>query len=200
MSSSQEPAKLLVEYLPLLPKGKVLDVAMGKGRNALYLASNDFEVVGLEKDGEAMAACLAEAEMAGVRVEARCVDLEDIGSYQIEKSSYDVVICFYYLQRNLIPSLREALKPGGFLLYETFLIDQHIKTGHPRHREYCLEYNELLRFFIDYRIIFYREGQDAKGTYKASLVGEKPLSMEGAENLLSEEEEITEKLFSVAGS
>ncbi len=164
---------MLIEYLSLLPKGKALDVAMGKGRNALYLASKGFEVVGLEKDRESIDACLTEAERLGVHVDARCTDLEDLESYRIEPSAYDVVICFYYLQRNLIPSMKEALKPGGFILYETFLIDQHLETGHPRHREYCFEHNELLRSFIDFRIIFYREGQDAKGTYKASLVAQK---------------------------
>lgn len=164
---------MLIEYLPLLPGGKALDVAMGKGRNALYLASKGFEVVGLEKDRESIDACLSDAKRLRVSIDARCVDLEDLESYQIEKSAYDVVICFYYLQRNLIPSMKEALKPGGFLIYETFLIDQHLKTGHPRRREYCFEHNELLRSFSDFRIIFYREGQDTKGTYKASLVAQK---------------------------
>ena len=171
---SEEPSQLLTEYLPLLSKGKALDVAMGKGRNAIFLASNGFEVVGLEKDKESIDTCLTEAKKLGVHVDARCIDLENFDSCQIEKSAYDVIICFCYLQRNLIPSMKDALRPGGFLLYETFLIDQHIKTGHPRHREYCLEHNELLRLFIDFRIIHYHEGQDAKGTYKASLVAQKP--------------------------
>ena len=175
MPETQEPAQLLVEYLSLLPKGKVLDVAMGKGRNALYLASNCFEVVGLEKDKEAIEVCLTEAKRLALNIDIRCVDLEDLQSYQIEKSAYDVVICFYQLQRNLIPSMKAALKPGGFILYDTFLIDQHIKTGHPRHREFCFEHNELLRFFIDFRILYYREGQDLKGTYKASLAALKPV-------------------------
>lgn len=200
MPTLQEPAQLLVAYLSFLPKRRALDVAMGKGRNALYLASNGFEVVGLEKDRGNLDTCLAEAKKLGVHVDARCVDLENLNSYQIERSFYDVVICFYYLQRTLIPVMKEALKPGGFILYETFLIDQHLKTGHPKHREYCFEYNELLKSFIDLRIIFYREGQDANGTYKASLVAEKPLSMEGTEEILVEEEELTEKLFSIAGA
>jgi 2-polyprenyl-3-methyl-5-hydroxy-6-metoxy-1,4-benzoquinol methylase len=175
MPETQEPARLLVEYLPLLTKGKALDVAMGKGRNSLYLASNGFEVVGLEKDKEAIEVCLNDAKSRAISVDARCVDLEDLESYKIEKSAYDVVICFYYLQRNLIPSMKYAIKPGGFILYDTFLIDQHIKTGHPRHHEFCFEHNELLRFFIDFRILYYREGQDPKGTYKASLVAQKPV-------------------------
>lgn len=173
MSSYPEPSQLLVEYLPLLPRGKALDVAMGKGRNALFLASHGFEVVGLERDEEAIHACLTEAKRLGVHLDARHADLEDMNSCRIEKSAYDVVICFYYLQRSLIPHIKEALKPGGVLLYETFLIDQHVKTGQPQHREYCLEHNELLRFFSGLRVLFYHEGQDAKGTYKASLLAQR---------------------------
>ena len=175
MSSYPEPSQLLVKYLPLLPRGKALDVAMGKGRNALLLASHGFEVAGLERDEEAIHACLTEAKRLGVHVDARQADLEDLDSCRIEKSAYDVVVCFYYLQRSLIPHIKEALKPGGVLLYETFLIDQHIRTGHPQRREYCLEHNELLRLFSGLRVLYYHEGQDDKGTYKASLVAQRPL-------------------------
>lgn len=175
MSPHPEPAQLLVDYLPLLPKGKALDVAMGKGRNALFLASHGFEVVGLERDEEAIEICRSDAEKQGIHLEIRRVDLENLASYSIEVSAYDVVICFYYLQRNLIPQMKKSLKPGGVILYETFLIDQHLKAGHPRHREYCFEYNELLQNFLDFRVLFYHEGQDAKGTYKASIVAQKPV-------------------------
>ncbi|MDD5434996.1 MAG: class I SAM-dependent methyltransferase [Nitrospira sp.] len=173
MTSFQEPAKLLIDYLPLLPCGKALDVAMGKGRNGIFLASHGFEVTGLERDEESIRMCRNEADRAGVKIDARCVDLEDLESYKIESSVYDVIICFYYLQRNLFSRIKEALKPQGIIIYETFLIDQHIKTGHPKRREYCFEHNELLKLFIDFRIIYYREGQDSKGTYKASLVAQK---------------------------
>ena len=175
MSSCQEPSQLLVEYLPLLPRGKALDVAMGKGSNALFLASHGFEVVGLERDEESIHACLTEAKRLGVHVDARQADLKDLDSCRIEKSAYDVVMCFYYLQRSLIPHMKEALKPRGMIVYETFLIDQHLRTGHPQHREYCLEHNELLRLFSCLRVLFYHEGHDAKGTYKASLVAQRVL-------------------------
>ena len=173
MSPHPEPAQLLVEYLPLLPKGKALDVAMGKGRNALFLASHGFDVVGLEKDEGSIAVCRADAKERGLNPEIRRTDLEDLTSYKIESSAYDVVICFYYLQRNLIPIMKDALKPGGIMIYETFLIDQHLTAGHPRRREFCFEHNELLHNFPGFRILYYREGKDANGTYKASLVAQK---------------------------
>ncbi len=92
---------------------------------------------------------------------------------QREKGGGGVCVGCEDLQRNLVPRMKEALKAGGFILYETFLIDQHLKTGHPKRREYCFEHNELLKLFLDFRIIYYREGQDSKGIYKASLVAQK---------------------------
>ncbi|MCC6545420.1 MAG: methyltransferase domain-containing protein [Nitrospirae bacterium] len=173
MPPHPEPAQLLIEYLPLLSKGRALDVAMGRGRNALFLASHGFDVVGLENDEESINICRADASTRGLNLEIRCTDLEDTATYKIEESEYDVVICFLYLQRNLIPDMKEALKPGGIMIYETFLIDQHLTTGHPRRREFCFEHNELLNNFQGFRILYYREGKDANGTYKASLVAQK---------------------------
>ena len=56
------PAKWLVDNLPILPRGgRVLDVAMGTGRNAIYLAKMGFEVDGVDRDAERTAEALAAA-------------------------------------------------------------------------------------------------------------------------------------------
>jgi len=47
-----DPAQFLVENVELLPKGRVLDVAMGSGRNAIYLARLGFEVEGVDMSPE----------------------------------------------------------------------------------------------------------------------------------------------------
>ncbi|MBL7175614.1 MAG: hypothetical protein ISS66_07280 [Desulfobacteraceae bacterium] len=41
---NDKPARFLVENIELLPKGRVLDLAMGTGRNAIYLSHMGFEV------------------------------------------------------------------------------------------------------------------------------------------------------------
>jgi 2-polyprenyl-3-methyl-5-hydroxy-6-metoxy-1,4-benzoquinol methylase len=167
----EKPARLLVDFVGLLTKGKALDIAMGEGRNALYLASQGFEVEGLEKNEKAIASCLAAAESRGLKLIARTVDLEQ---YQLSRARYDLVTCFYYLQRSLIPQIREALKPGGMVVYETFLIDNHLQFGHPKHREYCFEHNELLNFFRDFRVLFYHEGLIEAQTAAAQIIAQKP--------------------------
>jgi len=160
---------LLVDFAGLLPKGKSLDIAMGEGRNALYLASQGFEVEGLERSEEAVKTCLATANARQLRLVARVVDLEQ---YQLKTAHYHLITCFYYLQRSLIPQIRTALKPGGMVVYETFLIDNHLQFGHPKHREYCFEHNELLNFFRDFRLLFYYEGMIER-TFVAQLVAQK---------------------------
>jgi 2-polyprenyl-3-methyl-5-hydroxy-6-metoxy-1,4-benzoquinol methylase len=167
---AQEPAKLLVDFAGILPKGRALDIAMGEGRNALFLARQGFEVEGLDRNEVAIQACLTTAKSRGLKLVARTVDLEH---YPLSRSHYQLITCFYYLQRNLIPQIREALKPGGMVVYETFLIDNHLQFDHPKHREYCFEHNELLNFFRDFRVLFYHEGIIEGQTFVAQLVAQK---------------------------
>lgn len=87
---------------------------------------------------------------------------------------------FFYLTRPLFPHIIDALKPGGVLLYETFLIDNHLHYQHPRRKEFCLAHNELIDLTSDLRILHYDEGpheghRGVESTYTAQLVAQKPL-------------------------
>ena len=94
--------------------------------------------------------------------------------YQLSPGRYDLIICFYYLQRSLIPRIKESLKTGGMVVYETFLIDNHLQSGHPKHREYCFEHNELLNLFRDFRVLYYREGMIEDRLAAAQIIAQKP--------------------------
>ncbi|HZR45680.1 MAG TPA: hypothetical protein VFA47_03165, partial [Candidatus Manganitrophaceae bacterium] len=87
------------------------------------------------------------------------------------EGAYDLVTCFYYLDRNLMPQIRKAVGPGGMIVYETFLIDQHRQFGKPSRPEFCWEHNELLQQFPDFRILFYFEG--FKDRWIAQLIAER---------------------------
>ena len=167
---NQGPSTLLLEHLHLLPKGRVLDVAMGKGRNALYLAKQGFDVEGVDIDETSVKKCREAASKRRLKIKAQVVDLT---GYRISPNSYNVILCFNYLQRDLIPQMKAGLKKGGVILYQTFLIDQHIKFGKPKHKEYCFEHNELLRIFEDFRVIYYKEGFVTEEKAVASLVAQK---------------------------
>jgi tellurite methyltransferase len=80
-----------------------------------------------------------------------------------------------YLQRSLVPQIKKTLKPGGWVIFETYLIDQQT-IGQPKNPDYLLRHNELLDFFRDFRVLYYREGkfpQSGEDAFRAGLLAEK---------------------------
>jgi tellurite methyltransferase len=164
------PAGFLMDNLEILPRGKALDVAMGSGRNAVYLAQNGFEVEGVDISETSVQNALRLAGENRVTLKTQTADLES--GYQINTDYYDLIICFNYLQRSLIPRIKTALKSGGMIVYETFIIDQ-IQFGRPSNPDFLLYYNELLDMFRDFRCLRYREGIIENRRAIASLIAQK---------------------------
>ncbi|HEU4760597.1 MAG TPA: class I SAM-dependent methyltransferase [Dehalococcoidia bacterium] len=170
------PAVWLVRNVGLLPaSGRALDVAMGTGRNALYLASRGYEVTGIDISLVAVTRCRAEAQRRGLRLDAVCADVE---SYEPERAAYDIVLDFYYLERALCPRLVEALRPGGVLLFETFTLAQRRFGWGPQQEAFLLRPGELRRLFPELAVLAYREevveGESDRGPKAvASLLGRK---------------------------
>jgi tellurite methyltransferase len=169
MLDNKGPSSFLVENLNLLPVGIALDVAMGNGRNAVFLAKHGFSVEGVDISAGAVEDAIEAAKKERVVIKTEIADLE--GGYSIKESRYDVIICFNYLQRSLIPGIKAGIKPGGMIVYETFTVDQ-VQFGRPKNPDYLLHYNELLEMFRDFRCLRYREGIFS-GKAVASLVASK---------------------------
>ncbi|MGH7166019.1 MAG: dihydroneopterin aldolase [Nitrospiraceae bacterium] len=175
------PAHFLVEQLHRLPRGQALDVAAGTGRNALYLAAHGYPVDAIDRDDEALARLAGTAlQRNQTNLTTRCVDLEaDLDlTTELPKERYDVILVFSYLHRPLFPCLLQALRPGGMLVYETFLIENHLRHQHPRRREFCLTHNELLRLTTGLRVLHYDEGEHedvhgGEGAFTARLLATK---------------------------
>ena len=165
-----EPAQFLVQNVELLPKGRVLDVAMGSGRNAICLAKMGFRVEGVDISTEAVNTALESARKVGVSIRAQVADLET--GYSIEKDTYDVIICFNYLQRSLVPQIKDGLRKGGMVVYETFIVDQ-ANFGKPKNPNYLLKHNELLDMFREFRCLRYREGVVKGPRVVASIIAQK---------------------------
>lgn len=172
-SSTKRPSRLLAGLFYLLPKkGRVLDIACGEGRNALFLAENGYDVDAIDISGVAIERGRLLAAKGGVKINFIQVDLE---SYKIPAKAYDLIINFNYLQRTLVPKIKKGLKKGGVIIFETFTLEQ--KTiGPPKNPNYLLKPNELLKLFKDFHILFYREGIFKEGRKKAiaSLAAKKP--------------------------
>jgi tellurite methyltransferase len=164
-----QPHPFLREHLALLPRGSALELAMGEGQNAMFLARQGFSVTGMDISAVAVERALQLSQEAGITIKAHCIDLR---TTTLPANFYDVVVCFYYLQRNLFAQILNALKPGGIIIYETFTSEQ-AQYGHPTNLAYLLQPNELLEAFRALRIRVYRELVVEGPKAVASLVGEK---------------------------
>lgn len=161
-----KPASFLLESRRFLKNGLILDLAAGRGRNALYLARLGFSVDAIDRDEQALRELADRAKedgLTGLNVYPIDLEPESGVAFTLNKEQcnerYDGVLVFFYLYRPLFPAIIKALKPGGVLVYETFLIDNHDHYHHPRRKEFCLEHNELLRLTQGLRILYYEEGQ-----------------------------------------
>ena len=150
------PSRWLVRNFERLPRGLTLDVAMGRGRNAIFLATRGFDVDGVDLDPGAVAEARCEARKLNAPIRAIVGNLED-GTYIVPEEEYDVIVVFNYLHRPLFPDLREGVRPGGVIIYETFTEDQPT-WGRPTNPDYLLRTGELKERFADWDILAYREG------------------------------------------
>jgi tellurite methyltransferase len=162
----EEPATLLRESLPLLSEAEAmarargsrplaLDVACGAGRNTLFLARRGWRVMGVDLSVEGLRLLERRARSEGLPV---LPVLADAGAFQVRPRSFDLVVNTFFLLREAFPLLRQALRPGGLLLFETFSVLELDELGGDIRREFALEQGELLRAFPDLQVLLHEEG------------------------------------------
>ena len=166
---AESAAAWLIDNTDLWPRrGRVLDVACGRGRNALALAAAGLDVHAIDRNEEAIAELRDLAARSSLSIDAQVLDLETDPPALLPASAYDAIVVFNYLHRPLMPMLRAALKPGGCLFYETFTVRQ-AERGHPRNPSFLLRDGELLELVAPFAILRSREG-DIDGRWIASVV------------------------------
>jgi rhodanese-related sulfurtransferase/2-polyprenyl-3-methyl-5-hydroxy-6-metoxy-1,4-benzoquinol methylase len=172
------PSSFLVENFDVLSKGLALDVAMGEGRNAIYLATRGFDVDGVDADSQSVANARAAGRKLGAPIRAIVGNFED-GTYIIPIETYDTIVVFNYLHRPLFNDIEQGLVPGGVVIYQTFTVEQ-TRFGRPRNPDHLLQPGELKRVFADWEILRYREligpaRRDGKMRAVAGIVAKKPV-------------------------
>lgn len=163
------PSAWLIDNVDLLPRGgRVLDVACGRGRHALMLASAGFRVHAVDRNPDAVDALRETAKRLDLVIDVDVVDLETSPPPDLGIACYDAIVVFNYLHRPLFPSLRDALVVGGRLFYETFTIGQ-AERGHPKNPDFLLRPGELQALVAPLTVLRAREG-DVEGRCIASVV------------------------------
>lgn len=131
LSSDESPAgahdELLDEFIDEIPPGRALDLGMGGGDNALWLARRGFHVVGVDNSVTAVDTARAAARAVGLSLEAHVADIRD---FEIAPESYTLILAtavLHFLMPEEIHKLAErmmaGLQPGGVIVASVFTVD-----------------------------------------------------------------------------
>jgi cyclopropane fatty-acyl-phospholipid synthase-like methyltransferase len=165
------PEKFLSGNYDFIPAGsKVLDIAMGEGRHAVFLAKKGYKVTGIDISSIAVKKAKKLAGEFGTRIETIVASLND---YEFPLESFDAIICFYYLDREFNKKMMKWLKKGGILIFESFTTKQRKVRGFEhQNTKYLLKEGELLNLFPGNRILKYEEPIHL-GKFTTSLIIQK---------------------------
>jgi tellurite methyltransferase len=141
-------------HMPLIRSGmKVLDLACGIGRHAIAAALRGADVVAIDRDEEKLRLGREQSEKKGAVVTWVHDDLETMTM----PTGFDLVMLFNYLDRRRFPSFVEAVRPGGFFIYEGFLEGQRGYGWGPTSPNHLLKPSELSRLIRPLELVYGRE-------------------------------------------
>lgn len=176
--SNANVASLVSDNLALLQEiemeNGVLDLACGHGRNGLFLVEHNIPVTFADNNESALCEIDKLSAEHGSLINSWQVDLEIPESQPLAGKIYDSILVFNYLHRPLMQGIRDAIRPGGLIMYETFTTEQ-ARFGKPSNPDFLLAAGELREYFRDWEILHYREGENSNPRQaKASLLARKP--------------------------
>ncbi|QOY53054.1 class I SAM-dependent methyltransferase [Candidatus Sulfurimonas baltica] len=165
----QTVSPLLEKYIEHVKIGEALDVACGTGRNTHYLADLGFYIDAID---------ISDYALARVKKSSTINKIEtDLDKYNITPNKYDLIVNINYLNRRLVSQMKDALKIGGVVVFETFIVAHGDFNLPTTNLDYLLRKNELLHSFIGMDIIYYEERIDTnlrgERVKVASLVAKK---------------------------
>jgi SAM-dependent methyltransferase len=151
-----QPNAFLVRMVQGRKPGRALDVGMGQGRNAVFLATQGWNVTGFDPADRAVAAANQAAQARGVKLTTQIVGSE---TFDFGRNQWDLVVLSYVSFRDEIQKIIDSLAPGGMVVVEGFHRDTTQKR--PVGGGVVFDTNELLKLFAPLRVVQYEdlEGQ-----------------------------------------
>ncbi len=151
-SFNTNPNAFLVEMVKGRPPGAALDVGMGQGRNAIYLAQQGWNVTGFDPAEKAVAQANATAARLGVKLNTVIEGSED---FVFGENRWDLIVLSYVSVRDVSDKVVRALKPGGIVVVEGFHRDVTRKA--PVGGAVVFDTNELPKIFSELRMLRYED-------------------------------------------
>jgi SAM-dependent methyltransferase len=141
------PNAFLAEVVKGLKPGRALDIGMGQGRNAVYLAQLGWDVTGFDISEKGLEAARQSAKAAGVKIAAVRSTMEE---FDYRAGRWDLVVGTY-VGASWLDKAREGLTPGGLVVVEAFFLAPGAPAG--------FRANELPRIFMErgFRILRYED-------------------------------------------
>lgn len=151
------PDMFLHGMVSRLCKGKVLDIAMGEGQNAVYLAQKGFEVTGFDFSEVAGQKAKKLAAETGVTID---IQTKNVDFYMFPVMVFDTIVMTHYKPASrFFTDIKKALTQGGTFLCSGWLTEQAGQTlyGEEVTLEECYAPNELLGYLTGLRVLYYEE-------------------------------------------
>lgn len=130
----KSPNDFLSSCYQVIPKGKILLLAEGEGRNAVFLAKLGYSVTAVDISSVGLQKAEKLAKENNVAIETICADLS---TFDLGDSKWGGIVSIYChlpptLRKNLYKRIERALKPSGVFLLEGYRPKQlQYKTGGP---------------------------------------------------------------------
>ena len=148
-----EPSAFLTRAIQGLNPGKALDVAMGQGRNAVFLARQGWEVTGYDVSEVGLATAGESAAKAGVTIHTARKTHQD---FDFGTEQWDLIAMVFpgasMDDEPLLKRIRASLKPGGMVVVEQFNAPPVEGAKGPA--------NALFKTFQDFRVVRYEDVVD----------------------------------------
>lgn len=145
----QSVSPLVEKYVSHAKVGQAIDVACGTGRNTHFLADLGFSVDAVD---------ISDYALAKVKNSAMITKIDtDLDRYNLTPNKYDLIVNMNYLNRRLVSQMKDALRSGGVLMFETFIVAHGDFNMPTTNLDYLLRKNELLHSFIGLDIVYYEE-------------------------------------------
>ncbi len=171
-----DAAEILVNYQHLLPaSGQALDLACGRAANAFFLAAHGLDTTAWDISDVAIEQVQQSARQKNLPIKS---EQRDVTVAPPTRESFDIIIVSRFLDRTIMPAIKDAVRPEGLVFYQTFIKDKVAPVG-PDNPAFLLEQNELLLFFEDWVVCAYHEegsigNLDEGLRNQAAIVAQKP--------------------------
>lgn len=120
----EDPLRLLQEAIRKVKPGRALDAGMGRGRNAVYLASLGWDVTGYDMARDALQVAQSYAAKAGVKIKTVQAKHDE---FTFGENQWDLIVCSYNYMSAAEPQwpgqFWKALKPGGLVVFQAATAD-----------------------------------------------------------------------------